>query len=407
MHRDLVETRGWISERRFLHALNFCMVLPGPEAQQLAIYIGWLLHRTWGGILAGVLFVLPSFVLLTALGWAYLSFGQVDWVAGLLYGIKPAVTALVLHAAFRLGARTLRNVWLWSVAVLALGALAVLQLPFPLVIGAAALAGLVGSRVAPDAFSLAGAQAPATSRTGSVVIDDATPAPAHARFSRGRLGAVLGVFAILWALPMGMLLASAGSGHMLTEMAWFFTSAAFLTFGGAYAVLPYVYQAAVSQYAWVTPAQMMDGLALGESTPGPLIMIVTFVGFLGGYTGAPFGPDRQLEAGLAAAAIVTWFTFLPSFAFILVGAPIVESARGRLRLTAPLTAITAAVVGVIASLALFFLWHTWWPQGAAGSFDGLAAVLTIAATVALQRSRAGTLPVIAACALAGLLLRLS
>jgi chromate transporter len=402
MHRDLVETRGWISERRFLHALNYCMLLPGPEAQQLAIYVGWLLHRTWGGICAGLLFLLPSFVLLTALGWAYLRFGQIDWVAGMLYGVKPAVTAIVLHAAYRLGSRTLRNAWLWSVAVCALLALAVLRLPFPLVILAAAATGWLGARVAPDAFNLAGSVLPAAGGVPRpAIIDDDTPAPSHARFGRSGLFRVLAVGAALWLLPMTALLLTVGADHTLTTMAVFFTFAALLTFGGAYAVLPYVYDAAVHQHGWVTAPQMMDGLALGETTPGPLIMIVAFVGFLAGYVEAPFGAEQQWLAGVVAAALVTWFTFLPSFVLILAGAPLVESTRGQLGLTAPLTAITAAVVGVIASLALFFAWHTWWPQGFSGKFDAFAALLTLVAALVLLGSRIGVVAVIGGCAMAG------
>jgi chromate transporter len=407
MHRDLVESRGWISERRFLHALNYCMLLPGPEAQQLAIYIGWLLHRTWGGICAGLLFLLPSFLLLTALGWAYLRFGQVDWVAGLLYGVKPAVTAIVLHAAYRLGSRTLHNAWLWSVAGCALLALAVLRLPFPLVILAAALVGWIGARVAPAAFDLARVATPYGSGIRRpAVIDDDTPAPTHARFGNTGFARVLAVGAALWLLPMTALLLTVGMDHTLTTMAWFFTFAALLTFGGAYAVLPYVYEAAVHQHGWVTAPQMMDALALGETTPGPLIMIVAFVGFLAGYAEALFGAGQQLLAGVVAAALVTWFTFLPSFVLILAGAPVVESTRGQPRLTAPLTAITAAVVGVIASLALFFAWHSWWPQGFSGPFDAFAALLTLAATLALLGSRVGVVTVIVCCALAGAAVRL-
>jgi len=394
MHRDLVETRRWISERRFLHALNYCMLLPGPEAQQLAIYIGWLLHRTWGGIVAGVLFVLPSFVVLTALGWAYLNYGEVGWVAGLLYGIKPAVTAIVLHAAVRLGTRTLRNAWLALIALIALLALAVLHWPFPLVIALAAASGLIGARLAPQAFT-------PTAATHAEVDDAGALTPPPTRWRPVHLLGVVAVGAVLWLLPMGLLLLAFGGDHMLTTMAWFFTSAALLTFGGAYAVLPYVYEAAVNEYNWVTPQQMMDGLALGESTPGPLIMVLVFIGFVGGYAEALFGTDQLLLAGMTAAAVVTWFTFLPSFIFIFAGAPLVEATRDRQRLAAPLTAITAATVGVIVSLALFFAQHTWWPQGLQKRIDAFAVVLTLLALAALLRLRVGVVPVLLACGLAG------
>src|SRR5439155_545305 len=274
MHRDLVDGKRWISERRFLHALNYCMVLPGPEAQQLATYIGWLMHRTWGGIVAGALFVLPSLVILIALTWLYMAYGNVPAVAGILYGIKPAVVAIVLHAAWRIGTRALKRPTLWVIAAAAFGA-----------------------------------------------------------------------------------------RSTLTQMSMFFTRAALLTFGGAYAVLPYVYQGAVESHAWLTPVQMIDGLALGETTPGPLIMVVAFVGFVGGWTKAIFGSESLALAGIAGAFVATFFTFLPSFLFILAGGPLVETTHGQLRFTAPLSAITAAVVGVIVNLALFFAWHVCWPHG--------------------------------------------
>ena len=403
MHRDLVDDKRWISEKRFLHALNYCMLLPGPEAQQLATYIGWLMHRTWGGVLAGVLFVLPSLFLLIALSWIYLAFGDTPLVAGLFYGIKPAVVALVVQAVYRIGGRTLRNGWLWAIAAAAFVAIFALRVPFPAIVAGAALSGWLGGRLAPQAFRSGGGHGAVQSSGQPALIDDHTPTPPHARFRWGRLAGVLLAGVLLWSLPMGLLTAGFGWTHPFTQMGWFFTTAALLTFGGAYAVLPYVYQGAVVQHGWLTPTQMIDGLALGETTPGPLIMVVAFVGFVGGYTKALFGPDALFMAGAMAAVLVTWFTFLPSFIFILAGGPLVESTHDDLKFTAPLTGITAAVVGVILSLALFFAWHTWWPQGAAGGFDGVAAGLSLAAAVALIRYQRNPIQVIAACAVLGLL----
>jgi len=405
MHQELVERRRWISERRFLHALNYCMVLPGPEAQQLATYIGWLLHRSWGGVAAGVLFVLPSLLILIALSWLYIAWGDVPWVAGFLYGIKPAVAAIVLHAAHRIGSRTLRRPWLWGVAGVSFLAMFAANVPFPVIVLVAAVVGYGVGRLAPGQFRVEGSHGPTTEASGAAWIDDDTPVPAHAQFRWPRLWWVLSLGAVLWCVPMLLLTFGFGWGHTLTQMAWFFTKAALLTFGGAYAVLPYVFQGAVGQYAWLTPAQMMDGLALGETTPGPLIMVVAFVGFVGAYVKALFGPDALFLAGAVAAVLVTWFTFLPSFVFILAGGPLVESTHGKLGFTAPLTVITAAVVGVVVNLALFFGYHVLWPQGWTGRFDVWAAVLTLGAALALFRLKWGVMPVIGVCAVSGWLLQ--
>lgn len=401
MHQELVERRRWISERRFLHALNYCMVLPGPEAQQLATYIGWLMHRTWGGIVAGGLFVLPSLFILMGLSWVYIAFGDVPLVAGLFYGIKPAVTAIVVQAAHRIGSRALKNNLLWAIAAASFVAIFALHVPFPAIVAAAATIGYVGGRLAPDKFNGGGGHAGSDQSFGRALIDDDTPTPAHAVFAWSKLMKVVLIGVLLWLIPMGILTASCGWDHTLTQMGWFFTKAALLTFGGAYAVLPYVYQGAVGHYGWLTPTQMMDGLALGESTPGPLIMVVSFVGFVGGYVKGILGPDSLFLAGAVAAVLVTWFTFLPSFIFILTGGPFIETTHNDLKFTAPLTAITAAVVGVILNLALFFGYHVLWPQGFDGTFDGGSAVITLAAAIALFRFKANVIHVIAGCALVG------
>ncbi|KNZ31897.1 MAG: chromate transporter [Methylibium sp. NZG] len=402
MHAELVEQRRWISEQRFLHALNYCMLLPGPEAQQLATYIGWLLHRTWGGIVAGVLFVLPSLFILITLSWVYLRFGDVPVVAGIFYGIKPAVTALVLHAAHRIGTRALKNGWMWGIAAASFIAIFAFDAPFPAIVVAAALIGHFGARRWPQVFALGGGHGNVKTGYGPALIDDHTPTPPHARFTRSGLATVLAVGLGLWLLAFGALLLAHGWQGTLTQMGWFFTKAALLTFGGAYAVLPYVYQGAVETHQWVTGPQMIDGLALGETTPGPLIMVVAFVGFVGGWAKQILGPDALFMGGALAATVVTFFTFLPSFIFILAGGPLVEATHGKLGFTAPLSAITAAVVGVILNLALFFAYHVLWPQGFGGRFDALSAAIGVAAAVALFRFKVGVLPLLGGCAAVGL-----
>lgn len=402
MHTDLVERKRWISEQRFLHALNYCMLLPGPEAMQLAVYIGWLMHRTAGGIIAGVLFVLPSLLILILLSYIYLSFGDLPVVAGVLYGIKPAVVAIVLAAAWRIGSRTLRNPWLIGIAVLAFIAIALLQLSFPLVIGSAALLGLLGGRLIPQYFRPGGGHAASRVSYGAALIDDDTPPPEHARFSLRSLLLTAAIGTLIAAGALFALWLAFGEKNPLSQMGWFFSKAALLTFGGAYAVLPYVYQGAVTNFQWLTATQMIDGLALGETTPGPLIMIVAFVGFVGGWTKEVFGPFALLASGTAGAMVATFFTFLPSFVFILAGGPLVEATRDNIRLTAPLTAISAAVVGVILSLAAFFADHVFHLSQPLALWDKTALAISVAAAVALLRFRAGTIRLIAVCAAAGL-----
>jgi chromate transporter len=406
MHEELVERKRWISEKRFLHALNFCMVLPGPEAQQLATYIGWLMHRTWGGVIAGGLFVLPSLFILMGLSWVYLVFGSVPAVAGVLYGIKPAVTAIVVFAAYRIGSRALKNAWLWTIAAAAFLAIFAVNVPFPLIVLVAGIIGYFGGKYAPARFAMGGKHAAAAQLHGPALIDDDTPTPRHALFTWKRFFIVLAIFVALWLAAIGTLAALYGWSGALTQMAWFFTKAALLTFGGAYAVLPYVYQGAVEHQHWLTGLQMIDGLALGETTPGPLIMVVAFVGFVGGWTKAIFGPHALLLSAVVASTVVTFFTFLPSFMFILLGGPFIETTHGNLKFTAPLTAITAAVVGVIVNLAVFFALHVLWPHGVHGSFDWPSLIIGFAAALALFRLKAGVIPVVLTCGAAGLAFRL-
>ena len=409
MHHDLVEKKRWISEKRFLHALNYCMVLPGPEAQQLATYIGWLMHRTWGGVIAGCLFVLPSLFILIALTYIYLCFGQQPMVAGVLYGIKPAVVAIVLFAAYRIGSRALKNRWLWLISFASFVAIAGFKLPFPLIVLFAAFIGYVGNRYAPNTFNADGGHKSTLKHYGKAVIDDDTPTSDHARFNLKHLLKILAVGCGVWLFAMTVLVTIYGWHATLTQMGWFFTKAALMTFGGAYAVLPYVYQGAVGHYHWLSATQMMDGLALGETTPGPLIMVVVFVGFVGGWTQHIFGIDSLLLSGVAAAIVVTFFTFLPSFIFIFMGGPFIESTQGNLQFTAPLSAITAAVVAVILSLALFFAGHVFMPDTIflpnviAFKIDWLAVSLAVFGFMALFKCKLSIIKLVSIFAAIGFL----
>jgi chromate transporter len=406
MHTELVERRRWISEKRFLHALNYCMLLPGPEAQQLATYIGWLMHRTWGGIVAGGLFVLPSLFILIGLSWVYVRFGEVPAVAGVFFGLKPAVTALVLHAAHRVGTRGLRNGWMWGIAAAAFVAIFAFAVPFPAIVLGAAVIGWLGARRWPEVFALAGTHSAAKHGYGPALIDDDTPPPTHATFSRSHVLRVAIVGVAVWGAAFAAVVAAFGAQSTLAAMGWFFTKAALVTFGGAYAVLPYVYQGAVETHAWLSGPQMIDGLALGETTPGPLIMVVAFVGFVGGWQQTA-GPDALFLGAALGAIVATVFTFLPSFVFIFLGGPLVEATHGKLGFTAPLSAITAAVVGVILNLALFFAWHVLWPQGFAGGFEWVSAGIALAALVALFRFKVDVLTLLAASAAVGLVATLA
>jgi chromate transporter len=403
MHAELVEKRRWISEHRFLHALNYCMLLPGPEAIQLAIYIAWLMHGMVGAITAGVLFFLPAFVLLSALAGIYLNFGDVPALQGIFYAIKPAVVAVVLFAAWRIGSKSIKNRLLGGIAALAFVGIFVFDLDFPWIVLAAAILGAIGGKLAPEKFKAGGGHGASNKTWGPAIIDDDTPPPAHAAFSWGKLTLTTVVF---FAIGIGSLLALRGSGD-LYNMGEFFVKAAFLTIGGAYAVLPYVYQGAVEHFHWLTGPQMIDGLALGETTPGPLIMVVTWVGYMGGVTKAVLGDP--IAAGVAGASVATFFTFLPSFWFIIAGGPMVEASRGDLKFTAPLTGITAAVVGVIMNLAVFFAWHTFWPKATeaapfSGPFEWIPVIVAVAAFLALWKYKVDIMKVIGACALLGLAL---
>ncbi len=395
MHQELVEKRRWISEHRFLHALNYTMVLPGPEAQQLATYIGWLMFGVRGGVVAGVLFVLPSLFILSALTWVYLTYDDVSVVSGILYGIKPAVTAIILYAAYRIGSKALSNNVLKVLAVLAFIAIYQFSIPFPYIVLSAAAIGYLGAQISPTTFKMDKHHSASRATYGPALIDDDTPVPDHAKFNWSRLFG----FAIV-GIGFGLAVISLLNNPVLNDMSEFFTKAALVTFGGAYAVLPYIYQGGVDQYAWLSSAQMMDGLALGESTPGPLIMVVAFVGFVGAWTKEIFGPDALLVAGFAGASVATLFTFLPSFLFIFLGGPGVEATRGDLKFSAPLSAVTAAVVGVILNLAVFFAMNVMYLEG--GSLDYIAITIGVLAFMAMYRFKVGIMPVLGVCAAIGL-----
>ena len=399
LHGELVQRRRWLSERRFLHALNYCMVLPGPEATQLATYLGWLMHGVPGGLVAGGLFLLPSVLVLLSLASIYALWGQLPVLTAVFWALKPAVLAIVLQAAWRLGRRTLHTPLLVAIALAALLGLSLLHLPYPLLLAGAALLGALAARhrphwlrpVSPGEARAAAAGAPPS----PALHDNRTPPPPHARFSRRGLALALLAGGLALGVPLAALGLAEGWNGLLATMARFFSKVALLSFGGAYAVLPYVARGAVEEFGWLSAAQMVDGLALGETTPGPLIMVVAFVGFMGGWQEA-----GSLARALAAGLVVVWFTFLPSFVFILAGAPLVEASREDLRLDGPLTAITAVVVGVIVSLALFFAGPVLLPHG---HVDAGAFTLLLAALALLLGRGWDVLPLIGAAALVGLL----
>lgn len=394
MHRELVEKRRWISDSRFLHALNYCMLLPGPEAQQLAIYIGWLLHRTWGGIVAGALFVLPGALVMWGISVVYVLFGKLPAMEAVFYGLKPAVIAIVAAAVLRIGKRALRNPVLWGVALLAFVAIFFFKAPFPLILAGAGAVGFLGGLRWPEIFDATAGHGAASCGDESYVIADGD---AHVRPSLGRTLATAAAWAVVWLLPVAGCLLALGPAHVLTAEGLFFGKAALVTFGGAYAVLPYVAQQAVERHGWLTAPQMLDGLGLAETTPGPLVLVLQFVGFLGGW----HAPGGGLMLATLAAALTSWVTFVPGFLFIFAGAPFVESSRGNLRLSTALSAITAAVVGVILNLAMWFGWQVILPNGR--GLDGFPLAAAIVFFVALQKGKWSVLPLLGVAALAGLI----
>ena len=398
MQTELVEKRKWISQSRFLHALNYCMLLPGPEAQQLAIYIGWLLHKTWGGIVAGSFFVIPSIFVLWALSYIYAAFGNISWIAAIFYGLKPVVTAIVIAAVIRIGKRALRNEVMWAIAVAAFISIFFFKVPFPMIILAAAVIGLVGGRLWSAKFDVL------SSKVGneSSVLDDRDAAPEHARPSIARALRVLIVCLVLWWSPIVLVGTLFGTNSTVFREGIFFSKAAVVTFGGAYAVLPYVAQRAVEHFGWLKTGQMMDGLGLAETTPGPLIMVLQFVGFMGGWTHP--GSLQPAIAATIGALLTTWVTFTPCFLWVFLGGPHIEQLRSNRTITMALSAITAAVVGVVLNLAIWFGLHVFHPQPHV--IDWFAVLLSATALLALLRWKIGVVAVIIGGGMIGLLYKM-
>jgi chromate transporter len=415
MHRILVDEKRWISESRFLHALNYCMLLPGPEAQQLATYIGWLMHRTLGGIMAGGLFIVPGIIAIMALSYIYAAFGNVPLVVALFFGLKAAVLAIVLEAVFRVGKRALKNNAMLMLAAAAFIGIFFLSIPFPIIILGAAVIGFVGARSEIAAFKIAGGHG--SSKQDGAVVESllGDELPAHARPSVARALRASAIWLALWLTPVIVLLLTLGHADVFSQIAIFFSKMAVVTFGGAYAVLAYVAQQAVESYAWLKPGEMLDGLGMAETTPGPLIMVLQFVGFMAAFRDP--GALPPMLAGTLGGLLATWVTFVPSFLWIFLGAPFVESLRGNKALNAALSAITAAVVGVILNLAVWFAIHTVFravdpvrlfplsfDAPRLSSVNPWALVLSIAAIVAIFRFKIGMIPTLIGCCSAGLLL---
>lgn len=404
MYQDLVEHKRWISKKRFLHALNFCMLLPGPEAQQLATYIGWLMHKTLGGLIAGLLFVLPSFFILVFLGFIYMTYGELPMIKAIFSGIKPAVVAIVLFAAYRIGQRTLHNFILSLIALTSFIAIFFFKLPFPLIVLLAGFIGWIGSHAYAKYFeSHAHTNFKENTKHQPSIIDDNTAIPLHAKYNTHKLIKTLAIGLLIGAISFSSLIYIYGFDHLLTQTALFFTKAALLTFGGAYAVLPYVYQGVVEHYHWISPQQMIDALALGETTPGPLIMVISFIGFVSGWINNFIPNLNPIYSALLTTASATFFTFLPSFIMIFVGAPLIESTRKNIKFAAPLTAITSAVVGVILNLALFFAYHVFWNEQAS-TISYISIHIALISLIALIRFKVNTLYVIFASCMAGIVL---
>jgi chromate transporter len=390
MHAELVEKKHWIDNSRFLHALNFCMLLPGPEAQQLAIYIGWLWHKTRGGIVAGALFVIPSIFILWALSYVYVAYGHVPSIAAVFYGLKPAVLAIVAAAVIRIGSKALKNFVMWTIAAAAFVAIYFFHVPFPVIVVTAAVIGLLGGKILPQYFRAENAQA--------VDVDLASKAADFAKPSLRRALTISVIWIVVWALPLTFAGIFLGSQHTVFREGIFFSKAAVVTFGGAYAVLPYVSQQAVENYHWLGAGQMLDGLGLAETTPGPLIMVLQFVGFLGAWNHP--GNLPPLVSATLGALVTTWTTFVPCFLWVFLGAPYIEKLRGNESLTSALSTVTAAVVGVILNLAVWFGLHVIFPT--TGHVDWFAFIVCSIAFVGMLRWKWNIVPVVLGSGLLGL-----
>jgi chromate transporter len=399
MQTELVDKKRWISQSRFLHALNYCMILPGPEAQQLAIYIGWLLHRTAGGVIAGSLFVIPSMFILWGLSFVYAAYGNVPWIAAVFYGLKPAVMAIVAAAVIRIGKKALKNEVMWSLAAVAFVGIFFFKLPFPLIVLGAGLIGLIGGSFWKDKFYVIKGHA---GKTETSVLDDEDDSPLHTKPSWSRAIRVTGIWMALWWTPVILIGVWQGWDSTLYKEGLFFSKAAVVTFGGAYAVLPYVAQQAVDHYGWLKTGQMMDGLGLAETTPGPLIMVLQFVGFMGGWNQA--GGLSPLAAASLGALMTTWVTFTPCFLWIFLGGPHIEQLRGNVKLATALSAITAAVVGVILNLAVWFGVRVLFPQG--HGLDFFALIVSLVAFAGMIKWKWGVIPVVLGASLAGLIFKM-
>jgi chromate transporter len=414
MHRILVDEKRWVSENRFLHALNYCMLLPGPEAQQLAIYIGWLLHRTRGGLVAGTLFVLPGFISILALSILYTTYRDAALVAGLFYGLKPAVVAVVVEAVARIGKRALKNRVMVAIAAAAFVGIFFFEVPFPFIVLAAIAIGFVGGKVRPDVFVVIKGHATKDGDAGHAITDEHANA---VRPSLRRSLKVLAIWLLIWLGPVGLLYKFAGPASVYTQQSLFFSKAAMVTFGGAYSVLAYVADECVETFGWLEPGEMLDGLGMAETTPGPLIQVVQFVGFMGAYRNP--GPLPPLLAGVAGSVVTTWVTYAPCFMWIFLGAPYIELLRGRPALNAALSAVTAAVVGVILNLSIWFAMRTLFgevrdehygivrlqtPEWA--TIDWMAVAIACAAMIAIFRTRVGMIPTLIVAAAIGMAYRL-
>ena len=407
VHHELVEKQHWISEKRFLHALNYCMLLPGPEALQLVIYMGWLLHRTIGGIIAGLLFILPALLLLIVLSIVYMTFGSTLLISGIFLGIKPAVTAIVIHAGYKIGKRILKTPFQFAIAVGALLGI-LLDTPYPLIIFTAGIMAWLAHRFVPNWLLVSSAQHGSKNQLDDfdAVINDSSFQLAHTEFNQRRFLKILFVSILLWVIPLVILIQIWGISGIYAQLAIFFSKAALLTFGGAYAVLPYVFQSAVEQFHWLSATQMMDGLALGETTPGPLIIVVAFVGYIAAFLSTVF-VESPILSGALGACIVSWFIFLPSFCFIFLGGPFIESTRHEFKLAPILTGISCAVTGVITSLSLFFMYHTIFATGMGKDISflqsGFSVTLIVMSSIALIRWQLSIIQLLLACAGIGLL----
>jgi chromate transporter len=418
MHRILVEEERWISESRFLHALNYCMLLPGPEAKQLATYIGWLMHRTLGGIMAGTLFVVPGVISIMGLSYVYAAYGRVPVMVALFFGLKAAVLAIVLEAVFRIGKRSLKNNTMRLLAATAFVGIFFFNIPFPIIILSAALIGFVGARSGAPAFEIESGHGDGK-KAGTVIESRlGDELPEHARPTVARALRASSIWLALWLIPVSLLLISLGRGNVFSEIAVFFSKMAVVTFGGAYAVLAYVAQQAVENYGWLKPGEMLDGLGMAETTPGPLIMVLQFVGFMAAYRDP--GALSPMMAGTLGGLLATWVTFIPCFLWIFLGAPFVEVLRDNKAVSGALSTITAAVVGVVLNLAIWFALHTVFRQvrpvhGYGLSFDmpvltsvdTWALVLAVAAAIAIFWFKVGMIPTLAACCCAGIVLYLA